>query len=136
MTTPFARAGTAALLTLSAAIAGSAVAHPGTDAPVVEIALSNFRFSPETIRLEHGQAYVLHLVNQAGGGHDFTARDFFDAATIAPDDRAQIDDGSVELGGHEQASIHLRAPAAGVYKVHCAHFMHGMFGMKGQIVVS
>jgi uncharacterized cupredoxin-like copper-binding protein len=134
MTAQLARAGTAAFLALSAVVAGSAIARP--EAPVIEIALSNFRFTPETIRLEHGRAYVLHLVNESGGGHDFTARAFFDAATIAPNDRARLDDGSVELGGHEQARIRLTAPAAGVYKVHCAHFMHGLFGMKGEIVVS
>jgi len=116
-------------------IAAAPLAAQGDKASVVEIALSSFKFSPETIRLEHGRPYVLHLTNRSGGGHDFTARAFFDAATIAPEDHGRIEHGSIELGGHEEANIHLIAPPAGRYKVHCAHFMHTMFGMKGEILV-
>jgi uncharacterized cupredoxin-like copper-binding protein len=116
--------------------AAAAAQQPATTAPVVDVALSSFKFTPGTIQLDHGRAYVFHLTNQSGGAHDFTAQAFFDAATIAPADRARIDKGKVELGGGDDVDIHLIAPPAGRYKVHCTHFMHSMFGMTGEIVVN
>jgi uncharacterized cupredoxin-like copper-binding protein len=101
----------------------------------IEIDLSNFKFAPATITLAHGQPYVLHLQNKAGGSHDFVAKSFFAAAAVAPGDRAKIANGSVELEGGESADIHLTAPVAGSYEVHCSHFMHATFGMTGKIVV-
>ena len=105
-------------------------------AAAVEIELSSFKFRPATLQLEHGRDYVLHFVNTSSGGHDFSARSFFDAATIAPEDRAKLDKGSVDLEGGEEARIHLTAPAPGHYKVRCSHFMHSTMGMTGEIVVS
>ncbi|WBY07082.1 hypothetical protein PIB19_16830 [Sphingomonas sp. 7/4-4] len=40
----------------------------------VDVALSNFAFTPATIQLTHGQSYVLHLSSK--GGHSFAARAF------------------------------------------------------------
>jgi plastocyanin len=122
-----------------AAAAIAAVAAPPTAAQpaaqTVEIALSNFRFTPASIRLEHGREYRLHFVNRSGGGHDFSAKSFFGAAQVAPEDRGKLSDGRVALSGHEEATIRLTAPAAGHYKVSCTHFMHSTFGMTGEIVV-
>jgi uncharacterized cupredoxin-like copper-binding protein len=101
----------------------------------VEIDLSNFKFTPSTITLRQGQPYVLHFVNNAKGGHDFTAKAFFKAATIEPQDRAVVAKGEIELGGGETADVHLTAPAAGSYQVRCTHFLHSTFGMTGKIVV-
>jgi len=116
----------------------------GAQAPVqaqgipatVEIDLSNFKFNPDAIVLQHGQPYVLHFVNQAKGGHDFEAKAFFEAATVVAGDRAAIANGKIELGGGQAADVHLTAPAAaGTYEAHCTHFMHATFGMTGKIVV-
>ncbi len=101
----------------------------------VEIDLSNFKFTPDAITLRHGQPYVLHFVNQAKGGHDFEARAFFDAASVAPEDRAAVAKGKVALGDGQSVDVHLTAPAAGTYEAHCTHFMHSTFGMTGKIVV-
>ncbi len=102
----------------------------------VKVDLANFSFTPETINLHHGEAYVIALVNKAGGGHDFVAGDFFAAATMPEADRARLHDGGVELSGGETVELHLIAPAPGSYKAKCSHFMHSSFGMKGMIVVS
>ena len=101
----------------------------------VEIALSNFRYTPSAIALHHGQSYVLHFINQSGGGHDFSAREFFTAASVDPADRARISNGEVALRGGESADVHLIAPEPGRYKAHCTHFMHSAFGMKATIIV-
>lgn len=103
--------------------------------PVVDVELSNFRFTPKTIILDHGRAYVFRLRNTAGGGHDFTARDFFSAAAISPEDRRWIADGEVEVPPGQQREITLTAPAAGRYQLKCTHRFHKVLGMSGTIIV-
>ena len=120
---------------LVAALAAPSLARPD-GAERLEIDMSSFKYMPATITLKHGQSYILHFVNQSDGGHDFVARKFFEAAQVAPADRALIDKGAVELQGGEAADIHLIAPAAGHYDARCSHFMHSAFGMKAEIVVT
>ena len=102
---------------------------------VINVQLSNFKFAPQDIVLEHGQAYVLHLTNVADGGHDFMAEEFFDASSIAPEDRRLVIEGSVEVPAGQVREVHQTAPAAGSYKLKCSHSFHKMFGMSGTIVV-
>lgn len=124
------------ILSAVALLALTGVAAPAQTGPErVEIGLSNFKFTPSTITLQHGQPYVLHFANMAKGGHDFSAKAFFDAAAVAPEDRGAVAKGEIELRGGQSADIHLTAPAAGSYEVHCSHFMHSAFGMTGKIVV-
>ena len=68
----------------------------------VEVRLSNFDFTPETIRLRAGEPVVLHLVNSARGGHNFSAPEFFAAASGVS--RPGRPNGKVELRGHMTAS--------------------------------
>lgn len=121
----------AALLTA----ASPGLAQDQAAAAPIQVELSSFKFTPSTISLEHGRAYVLHLVNMSDGGHNFVAKSFFAAATIAPADRRRVVKGGVELDGKDAANIHFTAPVAGTYKIHCSHFLHSTFGMTGEIVV-
>ena len=123
-----------AILLGSIAAAGSASTQ-GAGPSRVEIDFSNFHYTPSQIRLHYGQSYVFHFVNQSSGGHDFSAKEFFAAASVDPADRARISNGEVELRGGESADVHLVAPAPGRYKAHCTHFMHSAFGMKTSIIV-
>jgi plastocyanin len=111
----------ATLLPLSS---GRAASPPPT---TVTIALANYRYDPPTIRLRHGQPYVLHLVNRSGRKHNFVAPEFLVAAG-AGRRAVEVSDGAV-------ADIPIIAPAAGVYKVKCTHFTHALRGMKGNIIV-
>lgn len=99
----------------------------------IDVALSNFKFTPSTIRLHHGQHYLLHLTST--GGHSFEAKAFFAAATIAEGDGATIANGKIELTSARGADIHFTAPAAGAYPIRCTHTLHASFGMKGTIIV-
>ena len=119
----------AALLALAG---GASAAEPR--AATVDVSLANFRFTPGAIRVPAGTPVVLHLTNTSTKSHDFTAPQFFAAATIAPADRSLVKDGSIELGGGERRDIHLVA-RAGRYRVKCSHAFHALFGMKGEIVV-
>lgn len=104
-------------------------------AQTVEVNLSSFDFTPSEIHFKAGVPYTLHIVNEASGGHDFTAPDFFGAARVAPDDVAQVKNGQIELKGGASATVHL-VPAAGTYDLICTHTGHALLGMKGKIVVS
>ncbi|HYE29615.1 MAG TPA: plastocyanin/azurin family copper-binding protein [Allosphingosinicella sp.] len=105
-----------------------------TKAPRIEVKLSSFAFAPATLHLKAGQPVVLHLVNTASGGHDFSAPRFFSAARVRPQDRHLVDGGRVELAGHRSADVAL-VPRAGRYALKCTHAFHKMFGMSGRIVV-
>jgi uncharacterized cupredoxin-like copper-binding protein len=100
----------------------------------VTVRLSSFDFAPSSIRLRAGQPVVLHLVNDAGGGHNFAAPQFFAASAIRPQDQGLVYKGAIELRGHQTKDIAL-VPRAGTYKLRCTHTMHSMFGMRGEIVV-
>ena len=116
-----------AVMLLAAPVAASAQGER------VSIELSNFKFTPKTITLHHGQHYVLHFSNTASGGHDFVAKAFFAAAKL--DTPGSVKDGEVELDGGESVDVGLTAPQPGKYEAHCSHFMHTTFGMTGSIVV-
>lgn len=125
------------LMLLSALLAPfmSGAASAAGAPQVVTVEMSNFKFTPAALTLARGRPYVLHFVNDASGGHDFVAKEFFAASTIDPEDRAKVRKGEVELSGGESADIHLVANVPGTYKSHCSHFMHSSFGMTGTIAV-
>ena len=103
---------------------------------VINVQMANFKFTPNSIVLDHGHAYVLRLQNVADGGHDFTASEFFAAANVVAEDRRLVTEGEVEVPAGQTREIHLTAPAAaGSYKLKCSHSFHKMFGMSGTIVV-
>jgi len=119
------------------ALAASGDAQPpdwGHGQPLT-IELSNFKYSPSTVTLEHGMPYKLRFVNEAGRGHDFAAKQFFASSEIAPGDAAKVSGGSIKLEGHESVDVSLVPKQVGTYKVRCTHFMHSMFGMTGSVVV-
>ena len=120
-----------ALLLATLVTSPAAAQAPAT----VNVQLANFKFTPNTIVLDHGRPYVLRLANRSSGGHDFTAPDFFAASAIAASDRSLIREGAVEVPGGQVREIHLSAPAPGRYKLKCTHTMHKMMGMSGTILV-
>lgn len=117
----------AALLILPSA----AAAQGAGGARTVEVQLSNFDFTPSTINLRAGQPIVLHLVNNARGGHNFAAPQFFAAATGVS---GPVRNGTIEVGGHQAVDVRV-TPARGHYRLHCSHTLHTAFGMSGEIVV-
>ena len=97
----------------------------------VEVRLSSFAFAPQRLSLPAGRPVILHLVNAAGGGHNFSAPQFFAAASGVS---GQVRDGAVEVPGHQSVDIRL-TPARGTYRLRCTHTMHTAFGMRGTISV-
>jgi plastocyanin len=124
------------LLLAAAAVAVTAPVSAAPQAAKAEVVLANFSFTPEELHLHAGQNIVIHFVNNGSGGHDFTAAEFFSAATMDAANRAKIGGakGRVSLGKDQALDVTL-IPKAGTYKAHCSHFMHSSLGMTGKIVV-
>lgn len=103
---------------------------------IVNVQLSNFKFTPKTIVLDHGGSYVMRFTNVSKDGHDFTAPAFFAASRIAPQDRRMVVEGEVEVHPGMTHEVRLTAPATpGRYKVKCTHTFHKFLGMSGKIIV-
>jgi uncharacterized cupredoxin-like copper-binding protein len=115
----------------------SAATRPpaGAQAKPVNIILSDFAFTPQNVRLHHGQAYQLRLMNRGSGGHNLAAPEFFAAAQVSPADAAAIAGGRIEVGKGESRTLRLVPVAAGRYNMSCTHFLHAGFGMTGSITV-
>ena len=107
-----------------------------TEQQKVEIVLANFSFTPFDIQLVAGKPATLHFVNQGSGGHNFTAKELFAAATMDAAIRAKLGKkGVMELANGASMDVTL-TPKAGSYKVKCGHFLHAGLGMTGTIKVS
>jgi uncharacterized cupredoxin-like copper-binding protein len=111
-------------------IAPAAAASPA----VTSVDLANFSFTPNTVVLQAGVPTVLRLRNLSGGGHSFTAPQFFAASKVQPESAALVQNGRVEVPGHSSVDIDI-IPAAGQYMLRCSHPLHATFGMKGMIDV-
>lgn len=114
-------------------VAGVASAWSQPAPPTIIIHLSNFEFNPSQLRLRVGVPVHLQLVNDSGGGHNFSAPAFFAASIVQagiPPHDGTID---VPAGGHVDITLIPRVP--GTYKLKCLHFLHSLFGMTGTITV-
>src|SRR5437763_7479019 len=116
---------------LALASTAFAVAQPAPKADVHTIDVQSFSFAPSPIHLAAGTPVTLVFVNHSGSGHDFTAPQFFAAATFVAGSAPK---GEIDLPPHETRTVTL-IPRAGAYKAHCSHFMHAAIGMHDEIVV-
>jgi plastocyanin len=133
-----ARAGLAAFLVAGIVRSSAAPAPESVDwsnSTVVTISMSNFAFAPNQIVLKSGKPYRLHFVNDSSHGHDFKAPEFFGAAIVAPDARAKIEDGAVEVAEQGSLDVDVVPMTAGTYPVTCSHFMHATMGMTADVIV-
>lgn len=121
----------AALFAFLLTLPATASAQPTDARRTVEVRLSNFDFTPSAIALAAGRPVTLHLVNTGGGGHNFSAPQFFAAATNVS---GPVRRGTVEVPGHRSVEIRL-TPSRGTYRLKCTHTLHSAFGMNGQITV-
>jgi len=101
------------------------------EAQTVGVAMSNFAFTPSSFSFKSGVPAVLRFTNSTGHGHNFHAPELFAAGTVAPQDRAKIQDGSVEVKGGQTVDVHFTPQKPGTYPFVCTHFLHESFGMKG-----
>jgi plastocyanin len=124
-------AGIFLVLTATTAIAADAPANRQD----IQITLSNFNFAPNMLRLQRNMSYAIHLTNSASGGHSFSAPGLFAAVAVAPEDRAKIVNGKIEIPAGQTVDVTVTPMSAGSYPIICTHFLHQTFGMKGEAVI-
>ena len=118
----------AAAAALSLAFASPAPAQPAA----ATIVLYSYGYAPNVLHLAAGRPVTLTFVNRSNSGHDFTAPSFFANSRIVS---GQVHDGEVGMGPGQSRTVTL-IPTAGRYNVHCGHFLHKQFGMRGTILVN
>jgi plastocyanin len=118
-------------LALTAPLPALAQDVPATAPQTVEVRLSSFSFEPRALGLTAGRPIILHLVNTSGGGHNFSAPQFFAASTGVS---GPVNEGVVEVPGHQSVDIAL-TPSPGTYQLRCTHRLHTSLGMRGTITV-
>lgn len=99
------------------------------------VSLTNYAYAPANLVLKAGTVYRLHLTNASNKAHDFSAPKFFADATVAPEDRAKVINGDVEVEARGSVDVTVTPSRSGNYPLICTHFMHSTLGMNGQITV-
>jgi uncharacterized cupredoxin-like copper-binding protein len=120
------------LLGLSAAAPASIAAD---EPQVVQVTMTNFAFTPQSLHLKHDVAYRLHFVNSGSSGHNFDSPEFFAAVSVSPQDQAKVSDGKVEVDEGDTVDVTVMPRKAGTYPVKCSHCLHTTFGMTGEAVI-
>jgi|ERR1043166_224108 plastocyanin len=115
-----------------------AAAQPAANAAGAQplsVVMTNFKFTPNELRLHHGTAYRLEFTNRGTSDHNFTSPEFFSAVSVAPEDRSKVVDGTVEVDEGQTVSVRVEALKPGSYPFHCSHFLHASFGMTGSATI-
>jgi plastocyanin len=100
-------------------VAGVAGGNPPADAPEITVQARNFRFQPDTIRIDAKEEVALRLHSQ-DGSHD-----------LAVDGLGRVAD----VAGGEADRERLRIDAPGRYTFFCTLPGHREAGMEGTIIV-
>jgi plastocyanin len=106
-------------------------------AETLTVVLDEFSFAPAMPLLHTGRPYRLRFENRGGGGHNFSAPEFFRAAALRPGPTADEAHaaGAVEVARGETEELALVPLEAGSFPLVCTHLLHGAFGMTGTIRV-
>lgn len=120
----------------------AAPAAPDWDhAERIAVSMTEYNFTPSTIRLQAGQPYKMVLRNNGGRDHAFAARGFFRTITPGPlVDREgnvrnprKVEQLEVEKG--RSKTFHFIPTKAGEYELYCPKDNDEAHGMTGRIVV-
>ncbi len=109
-------------------------------AEAVTVELTEYAFSPATLRFRNGQPYALTLTNTGSKPHRFLAPGFFRAVAakslVYPDAEAgfpQLE--AIALEVQESKILYFMPVLAGDYQISCDQPFHVMFGMLGRILI-
>jgi|SRR5215467_7437995 len=116
--------------------ANDAASVDWSNAQVIEIRMANYDFAPKTLQFRKNTPYRLRFVNSASKDHNFTSKELFAAMMVAPEDRAKIANGEIEVEMGKSVDVAVLPLTSGTYPFHCSHFLHSTFGMHGQATVS
>jgi plastocyanin len=116
-------------LAVLAAFCGAAAA----EAVTVDVAMVDYRFSPDHLTLDHGVHYRLHLENRGKETHEFTAPTFFGAAKLDNPEALNREHTEVVVQPGESKDVFLTPGPPGAYDLRCGD--HDWDGMVGGITV-
>jgi len=109
-------------------------------AQTVEVALSEYAFTPAVLTFEAGKPYRLLLRNDGSSAHTFASMGFFQAIAAqklvsgaGEETLPYIESIEVPSGGSKE--LYFVAARAGSFPLECSVFLHDAFGMTGEITV-
>ena len=122
------------LLSAVVVLLAAAPAVDWSHAQPMTVVMVDDRFQPDHLTFQHGVPYLLRLENHGKELHEFTAPEFFAAATLR--NPAQLANGGREVvvQSGKSTDIYLAPLKVGTYELTCAD--HDWDGMVGQIVVN
>jgi uncharacterized cupredoxin-like copper-binding protein len=100
----------------------------------VELAMSEYRFSPDRLLFRHGVRYRLVLENRGAELHEFTAPEFLTAIALDNPDTLAPGGKEVVVRPGERKELRFVAVRPGRYAMRCAD--HDWAGMVGEIVIA
>jgi plastocyanin len=103
------------------------------DSVRVDVAMVDYRFSPDHLSLDHGVHYRLHLENRGKELHEFTAPTFFAAARLDNPEALNREHTEVVVQPGETKDVFFTPGAPGTYDLRCGD--HDWDGMVGGITV-
>jgi plastocyanin len=99
----------------------------------VDVAMVDYRFSPDRLAFEHGVHYRLHLENRGKETHEFTAPTFFSTAKLDNPEVLNREHSEVVVQPGESKDVFFTPGAPGAYDLRCGD--HDWDGMVGGITV-
>jgi len=114
------------------ALAGSCCAA-AADPVWIDVAMVDYRFSPDHLSLEHGVHYRLHLENRGKELHEFAAPMFFAAAKLDNPEALNREHTEVVVQPGQSKDVFFTPGPPGAYDLRCGD--HDWDGMVGGITV-
>jgi uncharacterized cupredoxin-like copper-binding protein len=108
----------------------AAAAEPQT----IELVMTEYRFTPDRLRLERGVPYRLRLENRGKELHEFTAAEFLASITLANPEVLAAGGREVVVRPGEERELRFIPRHSGTYPMICAD--HDWAGMTGEIIVA
>lgn len=105
-------------------------------AETVDVVLTEYKFTPSSLRFQEGHPYRLHLVNRGSETHDFSSKPFFQAVAaaklVSKDNTTALPRlESIGVGPGDTKDLYFIAVRRGSYPIECEELLHTTFGMTG-----
>ena len=109
-------------------------------AETINVALSEYEFSPLSLNFQEGHSYKLRLANTGREVHDFASKPFFQAIAAA---KLVASDKTIPLPHLERIAVrpgeakelYFVAIRPGSYPFKCTEPLHATFGMTGTATI-
>jgi len=122
------------LAALATPAAGAAFADVDwSNAVVVTVVMTEYRFVPRELSFRRGVVYRLRLENHGAELHEFTAPAFFAAIDLRDPAVLVVARNEIVVGPHSAKEVYFIAGQPGRYALSCAD--HDWAGMEGIITV-